>query len=226
MKKLILLSALFIGFLTPLSAQIKQDRNVGSFTKLKVGSAIKVIITVGTQNKVVIEAEEKVIDKIKAEVNGNELHLFSKEHYSSMKTVIAYITVTELTSIHASGASAVSATSPINTKVLDIEASGASEIKLDIKTERLKLELSGASSTTFKGSTTNLEASVSGASALKAQDLTSAKTEVSASGASSAKVNASEVLKADASGASSIRYSGDPKNKSVDVSGSGSVKKS
>ncbi len=226
MKKLILLSALFIGFLTQLSAQIKQERLLSGFTKLKVSSAIKVIVTVGAVNKVTVEADESVIDKIKTEVKENTLHLYSKEHYTTTKGVVIYVTVTELTSVHASGASAVSATSPINTKVLDIEASGASEIKLDIKTESLNLELSGASSTTFKGSTTALQASVSGASALKAQDLTSVNTQVSASGASSAKVNASEVLKAQASGASSIRYAGDPKDKSVNVSGSGSVKKS
>lgn len=225
MKRLLLLSLLFVGIFGSLSAQIKQDRTVGAFSKIKVQSAIKLIITIGNTNKVTVEAEEKVIDKITTEVKNDELKVYSKEGYQTEKYVVVHITVPSLSAIHASGASFVEATTPIPSKSLKIDISGASSLKLDIKTDDLSLMLSGASVASFSGSASRLSASVSGASSLKAAELASNTVEVSVSGASSAKINAKEVLKATANGASSIRYSGDPKDKSVDVSGASSVKK-
>lgn len=225
MKKIALAGVLFLSMAGSLMSQIKQDRNVGAFSKIKVSSAIKLVITMGNEAKVSVEAEEHVIDKIKTEVKNGELHLYSKNHYSTSKGVVVYVTASALTAIDASGATNVSNTNAINAKSFDVECSGASSVKLDVNTSDLNLDISGASVVNMKGNTTRFNATISGASSLKTEELINKEALVHASGASAAKVYAGEVFKAEASGASSIKYYGDPKDKSIETSGASSIKK-
>lgn len=225
MKKIALIGIFCLSLAGSILSQSKQDRNVGAFSKIKVSSAIKLIITMGNETKVSVEAEENVIHKIRTEVKNGELQLYSKEHYTTTKGVIVYVTTSSLTGIDASGATNVSNTNVINAKSFDVECSGASALKLDINTEDLKLDISGASVVNMKGNATRLNATISGASSLKTEELVNKETLVHASGASAAKVYAGEIFKAEASGASSIKYFGDPKDKSIETSGASSIKR-
>lgn len=224
MKKLILASLLCLGFILGANAQSKQDRTVGGFTKIKVSSAIKLVITMGSQNKVTVEAEEKVINKILTEVKDGQLKVYSKESYTTTQPVVVYVTATELNTLQASGASLVKCTNLIKAKSFTLEASGASSLILELNADAIKMEVSGASATTIKGTALQVGATVSGASSLKLEELVNKEIQINASGASSAKVYASEILKANASGSSTIKYFGSPKDKNIETSGYSSIK--
>ena len=84
-------------------------------------------------------------------------------------------------------------------------------------------EASGASKVTLAGRIETLVAKGLGASSLELGDLEIGDLDIGVSGASKAAVNVTGTLSASASGASNIRYSGDPKIKKSDTSGSSSI---
>jgi hypothetical protein len=110
-------------------------------------------------------------------------------------------------------------------QIESFDVSGASTGTLtNVKNETLSLDASGASKIKIDGAAKELIVDLSGASRLDAENLKAENVTVDASGASSATVVALNDLNADASGASTIRYTGEPKNVKKNSSGASSVK--
>ena len=107
---------------------------------------------------------------------------------------------------------------------MDIDVSGASEIKLDIKAPRINSQISGASSAVLTGETKDFVASGSGASHYRCFDLLTENTAVDISGACNADVFASVKLDVQASGASGVKYKGAAAI-TQDLSGASGIKK-
>ncbi len=93
------------------------------------------------------------------------------------------------------------------------------------KIDSLKLNAGGASKIKINGEAKKLESETSGASEIDAEKLKVEDAETEASGASSVTVSSANELKANASGASSVYYTGEPKNIIQDSSGASSIKK-
>jgi hypothetical protein len=225
MKKLFITTAAMMIGCNAFFAQIKQDRQVSDFTKLHASSAIKVVLTLGDKESVTFEAEEEIISKLKAEVKNGELKLFADGNTNSKKEMIAYVTAKSITAITASGASLVEVKTPVTADHMKLDASGAAGIQLELTSKEVIANVTGAGSIKVKGVTKDLKAVATGAGSLKANDLKSEDVVVSATGAGSASVNAGTSLKANASGAGSVKYSGEPKDKKIEVHSSGSVTK-
>ena len=218
----------FIGLMlsfSALDAQVKQERDVNSFTKIKVGSAIHLSVSLGVSESLVFEAEQEVLSKLKSEIKNGELHVFLDGSVNNSKEIKAFVTLKSIVGISATGASKVNFTSMVSCDKMEIDANGASYIEIELKAKEINIGSHGASNIKVNGSATLLIATVDGASSLKAMDLKAESVEIKASGAASASVNTSKKLTGAASGASTIRYSGDPKDKNVTVSGSSTIKK-
>lgn len=209
-----------------LFAQIKQERKIDSFTKLKASHAIEVIVTLGDKESVAFEAEEKVMDKLKAEVKNGELKLYCDGSTSSNKPMKAYVTAKSLTAIEAHSAAGVEVKSDLSGTTIKLSANEAAHISIEVNATEVVAEANSAGSITVKGSTKDLKGTATGAGELTAKDLKADNVVIMANGAGNATVYAKESLNANASGAGSIKYSGDPKDKKINVDISGSVKKS
>ncbi|MEW6470542.1 MAG: DUF2807 domain-containing protein, partial [Bacteroidota bacterium] len=221
MKKLI---AILLTALVPVIAgsQTTQDRQVGEFTALEAGTHVRVVLTQGEPSSVKVEADEKDLANVKTEVKDGKLVITAQKAESD---VTVYVTVKTLTSIEASGAAMIKSQNQLQTEKLKISTSGASSIKLDVKATDISANVSGASTLSLSGTAQSLVAEVSGAANLKAFKLEADKVVVGSSGAATSKVFAKQSISAKASGASSISFKGEPAEKSIEVSGSGSVKK-
>jgi hypothetical protein len=136
-----------------------------------------------------------------------------------------YVAAPSFRTIDVSGASnIVGENKLVSDETLDIELSGASEAKVDLKAPRINAEVTGASTITLTGETKDLNVIGSGASGAKCFELMTENTTVDISGASSAEVFASVKLDAQASGASEIKYKGTPAI-TQDINGASSIKK-
>jgi hypothetical protein len=154
---------------------------------------------------VVIEADDNLLQYIKTEVRGDTLKIYTDGKISMQKKASVKISMPEITGLDVSGASTV--------------------VVSNVKADALELDASGASNITIDGEAKELVADASGASEIDAEELKVENAAVEASGASSATVSPANELKADASGASSIYYTGEPKNVVPKSSGASSVKK-
>jgi hypothetical protein len=182
-----------------------ETRNVSGFSKINAGGAIHMEISSGKDFAATLEADDNLLEHIKTDVSGDTLKIYTQDRISPKTNINIKISMPELKGLDVSGASSANV-SNAKTETLELEASGASKIKLD-------------------GEAITFKSNASGASRIDAENLRVENAEVEASGASSTTVSPSGELKANASGASNIYYTGEPKNVVKNASGASSVKK-
>ncbi len=181
-----------------------EKREVSDFRAVDVGGVFKVEITAQTDFDVQIEADDNLLQYIKTETDGETLEISTEKRISTGNPIIVKI-----------GAP----------NIEKIEASGASSITLgNLNNDSLNVDLSGASNVKVEGITKDLLVDLSGASKLDAENLHSENAKVEASGASKADIFASYKLEADLSGASKVLYSGSPKDLFKKTSGASCVR--
>lgn len=203
-----------------------ETRNVGSFHGVDGSNAVRIVFSVG-EPSVKVETDENLQQYIKTEVKDGILHVYQEDNTSlqSTKSVTIFVSANTLDKIDISGASEFRMEGRVTMESgVEIEASGASKVTLDVKAPSINTSVEGASELKLAGETRDFNVEASGASSVQAYDLATENATADASGASSIKVFASVKLDADASGASDIRYKGNPALTSKD-SGAGSVKK-
>ncbi len=189
---------------------ITQEREVQAFKGIDAGGSLDIYIQKGESHSVKVETDENFQKKVTTEVNNDILEIKSKGIKNPTK-LNAYITIPELTYLKAGGATNVTGETLFETDEMEIIASGASSVKMDIDVEYLESATSGAADLTLSGRAGVHKITVSGAGSLKAKSLVSEKATYTVSGAGDAFLNITGELEGETSGAADVRYIGDPK---------------
>lgn len=188
------------------SGNAKQEtRNVSGFKEIEASGAINTEIAVGKDFIVTVEADDNLLPQVKTEVKGETLKIYTENRFSSKTKITVRISMPELKKVDISGASTANITN-VTGDSLEMQASGASRIKVDGQVKDFNVEASGAST-------------------IDASKLNAENADVDSNGASTITVAPSSDLKAEASGASTVYYTGDPKNIKQDSSGASTIKK-
>lgn len=207
-----------------------QVRNVSDFHGVDVGGGITLYLSQGKQQAVAVSADDsKYVERIVTEVKNGilRIHLDNKNWNWNWgnKKLKAYVTVTTLDYLGASGGSIAKLADEISVNNLNADFSGGSIVEGKLKGVNLNVDLSGGSISTLSGTLENLTIDASGGSIFKDFDLSTNTCKVEASGGSIVSVTVNKDLKADASGGSIINYKGTGTISSVDASGGSSIKK-
>ncbi|GAB2477580.1 hypothetical protein GCM10011375_19840 [Hymenobacter qilianensis] len=212
-------------------AQTKQTRQTGSFEAISASGAVNVFLRQGGATSVVVEASEEVQEYLKTEVQNGTLKIYRDRNFNwrdlvgrNENSVNIYITCPSLKAVSVSGASAVKGQSTFAANDFKVQASGASDITLNLNARSLDVNCSGASDVKLSGKADRQKVNVSGGSEYQAYALQSKGAQIVASGASDAQVNIDGELSSTASGASDIRYKGNARLVSSRASGASSVR--
>ena len=207
---------------------VTRDHTVGPFQRVEVSGAMDVYVKQDSnQQPVKVETDENLQDLIEIREDNGVLYISPVDNYNldPTKQLKVYVTAPVFRGFGVSGASRLYSENKLtSTETMDLDLSGASEIKLDLKAPRVNSEMSGASSIVLSGETKDFNASGSGASHYKCFDLMTENTTVDISGACSADVYASVKLDVQASGASDVKYRGAAAI-TQDLSGASGIKK-
>ncbi len=180
-----------------------EKREVSNFRAVDVGGVFKVEITIQKDFDIQIEADDNLLQYIETEIDGETLEISTSKRISTQNPIIVRIGTPDIE---------------------NIEVSGASSLTLgNLNNDSLEVDLSGASNVKIEGTTKNLVIDLSGASRVNAENLQAENVSVDASGASKADVFASNKLEADLSGASKVAYSGSPKELIKKTSGASKI---
>lgn len=204
---------------------LKETRKVSSFNGIDIAGSFEIILKQGDNESVVVEADANLLPIIKTEVIGSVLTIDTKKSVHDATTMKVNITFKSLKDIDVSGSVDITTENRINVPELNIDASGASEAKMEMAVSHLDLDCSGASKLKFWGSATDVKMQLSGASDIFAYDLLAENYNLEISGAGNAQINVSKKLRAEISGAGSVKYKGSPSEIDQDISGAGSIKK-
>jgi citrate lyase gamma subunit len=202
---------------------VTRERNTDSFTGVKVSSGIDVYLKQGNNEAVSIEADENLQEYILTEVRNGVLNVYTEYNIRSAEKKRVYVTMKEVKSVSTTSAGDVYGESQINGDKLELSASSAGDIKLDVKVNKVDIDISSSGDITLTGDTDMLRADLSSAGDLKAYDLKTREADISVSSAGDADVNVSEKITARASSAGDINYRGDPKYVDAHSSSAGGI---
>lgn len=204
---------------------VKKDRSVGSFTGVKASSGIDIYLSQGDKVSVVVEADENLHEYIETEVKGNVLEVYTDANIREAERKRVYVTVKELKYIASSSAGDVIGETPIKSDDLELSASSAGDIKLEVYAKNISADGSSSGDITLSGETDKLNVEMSSAGDLNAFNLKTRQADVSVSSAGDADVYVTEKIIARASSAGDISYKGDPKYVDAHSSSAGGVHK-
>lgn len=201
-------------------------RKASGFNAISVSGGIDLYITQGPTESVKIEASADRQNDIVVKVENGTLHIYNDSHFKlNWGRIImkAHVTVPTLTSVKASGGSDVYNSGIFKFDDLKLQASGGSDMKLDLTGARLECRASGGADLKLNGKVSFLDVEVSGGSDFIAYDLTAVKAKVSASGGSDAKISVTSELDASANGGADIYYRGNPSRVNKHSSGGSDI---
>lgn len=204
---------------------VTKERKTDSFSGLKVSSGIDVYLKQGNNETVTVEADENLHEYILTEVRGGVLNVYSEYNIRSADKKRVYVTMKEVNSIKTTSAGDVYGENPINSDELELSASSAGNIKLEVNAKKVDLDISSSGDITLTGETDKLRADLSSAGDLNAYDLKSREADISVSSAGDADVNVSERITARASSAGDVNFKGDPKYVDAHSSSAGGIHK-
>lgn len=154
------------------SGNVKQDtRTQASFDRINVGSAFTVYLSQGTEQSVIVETEDKYVEKIHTTVKDGKLYIELKDLYDrnqELKTLNIYITIPEIKSLEATDAVSIKMQTLVKSKEnVSFKLSGASDVnKLTLDCKKMDLHISGASKMNLILTSDEADINVSGASKL------------------------------------------------------------
>ncbi len=191
---------------------VTEERKAGNFTGIKVSSGIDVILKQGNNESVSVEADENLQEYIMTEIKGDVLNVYVDNiNIRDAERMRAYVTMKEINSVRTTSAGDVVGETPIKTEKLELSASSAGNIKLEVTAKHIDVDISSSGDITVSGKADFLECDLSSAGDLNAFDLEAREADISVSSAGDADVTVTEKITARASSAGDINYRGNPK---------------
>jgi hypothetical protein len=183
-------------------------------------------ITQGSPESLIVEAEEQLLPKIKAELRNHTLLLgFGEPQISTKEPIRFHLTVKVLTEIESRSSGTFSIRS-LRTPRLALRLAGSGDTTIgSLFTDRLNIEIIGASNVTIEdGSVETQQVEIAGSGDYEAVGLQSKTVSLLISGSGNATIAAAKRLIARITGAGEIRYLGDPDVTEI-VDGAGQVQR-
>jgi hypothetical protein len=205
-------------------------RDVASFERISVSSAIDLYLSPDDTEKVVVSADDpEARDRIVTRVSNGTLEIYydckGAGCWTKNRRLKVYVGFRNLQELKASGATNTYVNGVVRADKLKIGLTGASNFKGAVEAGELVVDQSGASDIRIGGTAKKFRLDLSGASTIKGFELAADFIVADVSGASTAQLNAVKEMEIDASGASDVRYRGAGVLKSINSSGASSVKK-
>lgn len=203
-------------------------RSVESFNRIHVSSGIDLYLTQGKDQKVRVEAEPDLIDKIITQVENGVLKICIRDKMNWdlgwNLTRKVHVTFVDLEELRASAGSDVYSQNPFKLKELKINSSSGSDVQIEnLSAEFVSVVTSSGADARISGKTIKLYADASSGSDLDCRELVSEDCEVRASSGSDALVHVTGSIKARASSGGDIQYTGRPSQRDIDESSGGDV---
>lgn len=203
--------------------KVKENRDVSGFRGIEVSNGIDVYLSIRSDEQVDVEAPEDLLEHLVTEVNEGVLKIYYDRPFNWNSEAKVWVDAKEIDMVNTSGGAYLRGENVIETRDLELGASGGSDLNLEIVAKNVDVDVSGGSDIVLSGSAKFLKASTSGGSDLKAYDLIIQRAQLEASGGSDIRVYVQEELDATVSGGADISYMGNPQLINTNTSATGDI---
>ncbi len=231
MKKYFLSLALVLFASAMVFSQGRETRQVSTFTKVAFRVPGKLLLKQGNEQKVEIEGDKDVLEKIETKVEGNKLSIGTENRWNnwnwgSEDRITVYITMKDIEGLSVSGSGDLVGQGKITAGNLSLAVSGSGSLEIEADaTGDLRADVSGSGDLSFKGKGKSLDSNISGSGKVVIAAAISGTADVSVSG--SGKMEASGTaneIKTTISGSGKVLAANLEVDKcEVRISGSGDV---
>lgn len=188
---------------------------LNEFDKIKADANVKIELMIADRHSAYNESGKQ----INASVENGTLNISASA--AGNETIKIY--TRSIRSIILDGAATLTCKDTIKNDLL-VDMDGAAKSALIVSATQVNVKLDGAAKLELGGNAQTLSANLDGAAKLDAEAFSATQVNVETDGAASATVHPDSTLKGKSDGMSSIRYLGDPANKSLSVDGLSSIK--
>jgi hypothetical protein len=203
---------------------VTQTYDFSNFDELELSEAFAAEITASDSYAVAVTVDDNLVDRLLVEQQGSKVKIGLKPlTVVTNAHLAATISLPTLAGLTVSGASTADLSGFQSGDDVQIQASGASQVRGEMDTGALSVTLSGDSLLELAGSGDSLRATASGSSSVNLDEFAVDDADVRASGASEVDVNVTGTLNVTASGASTVHYSGNPTLGAIEKSGASTV---
>ncbi|MEL6812210.1 MAG: head GIN domain-containing protein [Bacteroidota bacterium] len=205
---------------------VTEERPVTSdFTAVRGSAGMDVFLTEGNENKIVVEADENLLEIIETEISEGQLKIRATQNIGRSKSQKVHVTYKKLEKISASSGADVIGNSVVKTEYLTLDSSSGADLEVDVVAREVYADVSSGADLKISGRADKLVADASSGSDLKAMDLEVKICKAEASSGADIVVNVKEEMDGKASSGGDIRYYGNPTAVTVKDGASGSVRK-
>jgi len=196
-----------------------------NFSEVKGSAGLDVYLTEGSENKIVVEADENILEIIETDITNGRLYLTTRQNIGRAKSKKVHVTYKKINEIYASSGADVIVSSVVKSEKIILDASSGSDIEVEVFAKEVFAETSSGADIHVTGKATLLMASSSSGSEINAKELIVINCNADASSGANIIVNVKEKLSTEATSGGNIKYYGNPTAVSNDESRSGNVKK-
>ena len=205
---------------------VTEERTVSAdFTEVRGSSGLDVYLSQGDENKIVVEADENLLQYIETDVENGKLIVTTSHNIGQSESKKVYVTYKQLNSIEASSGADVMGNSVIKSENLSLKSSSGAELKVEVFSKDLTAKTSSGSDMEISGKASSLNADASSGSELDAKELLVINCNAEASSGAGITVNVKEKLETHVGSGGNIDYYGNPISVNSNKSHSGSVNK-
>ena len=204
---------------------VEESRQVEGFNKIEINGMGEIIVELGAEESLRVEAEENLLQYLETYVRGNTLVIEIEDGITIVptKSLNFYLTVVSLEGLAISGAGNIQLPE-IEADRFTIDLSGAGNIEFDsLNADSFDVSMSGVGNLSVSdGQVSSQKVVISGAGKYGAKNLESDDAEITISGLGSATLRAESYLKVTISGGGDVSYYGSPEVDS-EISGLGDL---
>lgn len=179
------------GQVTTSKREVTED-----FTKIETSEAIAVEIEQAENNSIEVETDSNLQNHVKTTISNGVLKISLDKNMIVCNELIVRVKIKELKEIESSSASSIKSNTVFKGNNINIIASSASTIDMEVEYENITVEASSTGDITLRGKALKLEANASSASTIDASELMS--NEVFAKTASASDIKVYAIVKLDA----------------------------
>ena len=202
---------------------VEENRTVSDFEEIKVSRGMNVYLSQGDFTKVVVRADENLLDAIETRREGDALVITASRNIRKARDLKVFVTVPHISLVKTSSGSNVYSETVIRSKDLELSGSAGSNIKLEIEAGSLEVSLTAGSNADLQGEAEEFFGKASAGSNLKARGLSAGKCKVKTNSGANIWITVTSDLEAHASSGGNIFYNGEPEFTDIEKNSGGNV---
>ncbi len=229
--KIITLALILFGFKFTHGETVKgsgkvttEERSLSVFTGIFSTCSANIILTLGDDQKIKIEAEDNIQQYIITTVSKNKLSVSSENNIYPTKAINIYITVKEITYLELTGSGNISAENMLKSQSLKLKNIGSGNITASIDIDDLDIQISGSGNIGLSGNAKESDININGSGKVKGKELTVFNSKIKLSGSGDCTIDVTNTLNADLSGSGNLYIVKEPESIFGKYVGSGKIK--